>query len=129
MGQMRGMAAKVPIILLFRYATIKRESCNERGHFMIGTLINLVTVMVGGLLGLFIGNRLPERMKTIVVSAIGLMTFLIGVSSAIKTENALIPLLSLVIGGILGEAINIERASIRSATGSRSASIARIASR
>lgn len=76
---------------------------------MIGTLINLATVMVGGLLGLFIGNRLPERMKTIVVSAIGLTTFLIGVSSAIKTENALIPLLSLVIGGILGEAINIDK--------------------
>ena len=58
---------------------------------MIGTLINFALVMVGGLLGLFIGNRLPERMKAIVVAAIGLMTFLIGVSSAIKTENALIP--------------------------------------
>jgi uncharacterized protein len=76
---------------------------------MIGTLINFATIMVGGLLGLFIGNRLPDSMKAIVVSAIGLMTFLIGVSSAIKTENALIPLLSLVIGGILGEIINIDK--------------------
>ncbi len=76
---------------------------------MIGTLINFGTVMVGGTLGLLIGGRLSERIKTIVVAAIGLMTIVIGVSSALKTENALIPLLSLVLGSIIGEAINIDK--------------------
>jgi uncharacterized membrane protein YqgA involved in biofilm formation len=61
---------------------------------MIGTLINFTTVMVGGTLGLLIGGRLPDRLKTIVISAIGLMTIAIGTAAAIKTENALIPLLA-----------------------------------
>ncbi|HEY5004023.1 MAG TPA: DUF554 family protein, partial [Ktedonobacteraceae bacterium] len=76
---------------------------------MIGTLINFSLVMVGGLLGLAIGSRLPDRIKTIVISAIGLMTLVIGVSSAIKTENPLIPLLSLVVGAVLGELIDIDK--------------------
>lgn len=76
---------------------------------VIGTLINFSLVMVGGLLGLAIGSRLPERIKTIVISAIGLMTLTIGISSAIKTENALIPLLSLVIGGGIGEFVDIDK--------------------
>ncbi|GCE10743.1 DUF554 domain-containing protein [Tengunoibacter tsumagoiensis] len=76
---------------------------------MIGTFINFATVMIGGALGLLIGGRLPERIKTIVVAALGLMTFVIGISSAIHTENLLIPLLSLVLGSILGELINIDQ--------------------
>lgn len=76
---------------------------------MIGTLINFSLVMIGGLLGLAIGSRLPERIKTIVIAAIGLMTLIIGISSAIKTENPLIPLLSLVVGAILGELMDIDK--------------------
>jgi uncharacterized protein len=76
---------------------------------VIGTLINFSLVMVGGLLGLAIGSRLPDRIKTIVISAIGLMTLIIGISAAIKTENPLIPLLSLVIGAVIGELIDIDK--------------------
>lgn len=76
---------------------------------MLGTLINFSTVIVGGTLGLLIGGRLPERLKVIVVAAIGLMTIVLGVSSAIQTENALIPLVALVLGAIIGELINIDK--------------------
>ncbi|HET8913830.1 MAG TPA: DUF554 domain-containing protein [Ktedonobacteraceae bacterium] len=76
---------------------------------MVGTLINFATVIVGSTLGLLIGRRLPERIKVIVVSAIGLITIVLGVSSAIKTENALIPLVALVVGSVIGELINIDR--------------------
>lgn len=76
---------------------------------MIGTLINFSTVMIGGLVGIAIGNRLPERIKVIVISAIGLITLVIGISSAIKTENPLIPLLSLVSGAVIGELIDIDK--------------------
>jgi len=69
---------------------------------MLGTLINFALVMVGGTLGLLIGGRLPERVKVIVVSAIGLMTIVLGVSAAIQTENALIPLVALVLGAVVG---------------------------
>lgn len=76
---------------------------------MIGTLINFALVMVGGMLGLIIGGHLPERIKVIVVSAIGLMTIVLGVSSAIHTENALIPLVALVLGAIIGELLDIDK--------------------
>ena len=76
---------------------------------MIGTFINFAAVMVGGLLGLLIGSRLPERIKTIVIAALGLITIVLGVSEAIKTENPLIPLLALVIGSVIGELIDIDK--------------------
>lgn len=76
---------------------------------LTGTLINFATVMVGGTLGLIVGGRLPERIKVIVISAIGLMTIVLGVSAAIQTENALIPLLALVIGAIIGELLDIDK--------------------
>lgn len=76
---------------------------------MTGTLINFATVMVGGVLGLLIGERLPDRIKTIVIAAIGLITIVMGISSGISTRNALIPLLALVIGSVIGELIDIDR--------------------
>ncbi|GCE26613.1 hypothetical protein KDA_20970 [Dictyobacter alpinus] len=76
---------------------------------MTGTLINFATVMVGGVLGLLIGERLPERIKVIVIAAIGLITVVMGISSGIATKNALIPLLALVIGSVIGELINIDK--------------------
>lgn len=76
---------------------------------MLGTLINFATVIVGGMLGLLIGGHLPERIKVIVIAAIGLMTVVLGVSAAIQTENALIPLVALVLGAIIGELIDINK--------------------
>ncbi len=76
---------------------------------MIGTLINFAAVIVGGTLGLLLGRHFPDRMKTIVISGIGLITISLGVAAAIKTENALIPLLALVLGSIVGELIDIDR--------------------
>jgi len=76
---------------------------------MLGTLINFATVMVGGALGLLIGGRMPERIKTIVIASIGLITLVMGISSGITTANPLIPLLALVIGAVIGELINIDK--------------------
>lgn len=75
-----------------------------------GTLINVGTVIVGGLLGTLLGNRLPEKMRQTVLQGLGLITLIIGVTMAIGTQNILIPLFSILIGGILGEALRIEDA-------------------
>ena len=80
-------------------------------HFPItGTLINVVTVVIGGALGVFLGNRLPEKMRQTVLQGLGLMTLIIGVSMAIGTQNILVPLFSMLIGGIAGEALGIQEA-------------------
>jgi len=78
-------------------------------HFPItGTLINTATVIAGGAIGVFLGNRLPEKMRQTVLSGIGLMTLVLGMTMAIQTKNALIPLFSILLGGIVGEALRIE---------------------
>lgn len=75
-----------------------------------GTLINVGTVIAGGLLGTVLGNRLPEKMRNTVLHGLGLITLTIGVTMAITTKNTLIPLFSILIGGILGELLRIEDA-------------------
>lgn len=75
---------------------------------MTGTLINFVAIMAGGLLGLLIGARLSDAIKTIVIAAIGLMTLTLGMGAALKTQNPLIPLVALVLGAIIGQAIDID---------------------
>ena len=74
----------------------------------IGTLINVVTVLVGGTVGTFLGGRLPERMRETIMHGLGLMTFVIGIQLSFKTEDILIVLASLLLGGIAGEWLRIE---------------------
>jgi uncharacterized protein len=73
-----------------------------------GTLLNAATVIIGTLLGLLIGNRLPQRVQDTLFGAIGLVTLLIGVSGALTTRNPLIILGSMLLGGLLGELLHIE---------------------
>jgi len=77
---------------------------------MTGTLINVATVLVGSALGTVLGNRLPERIRETVVHGLGLTTLVIGLSLALKTQNILIALASILLGGISGELLGIEAA-------------------
>ena len=75
---------------------------------MIGTLINLATVLVGGFLGLLFGSRVPDRIKETITAGLGLFTAAIGIKMFLETQNAIIVLGSLLIGGLLGEWWKIE---------------------
>lgn len=75
---------------------------------MTGTLLNIATVLIGGTLGLLFGARLSERLRKTVVAGLGLFTLAYGVYNFLKTQNPLIVLGSLLIGGILGEWWRIE---------------------
>jgi uncharacterized membrane protein YqgA involved in biofilm formation len=77
--------------------------------FGLGTLINTATVLVGGLVGLVIGDRIPLRIRSIVVQVIGLVTLGLGLSDVLKTHNMVFPLVGMVLGGIVGELLDIER--------------------
>lgn len=74
----------------------------------LGTLINTATVLAGGSVGLLVGDRIPERVRVIVVQVIGLVTIGLGLGDVLKTHNMVFPLLGMVIGAILGEAFRIE---------------------
>jgi len=76
---------------------------------LVGTLINVGTVVLGTLVGRAIGQRLPERVRESVMHAVGLLTLVLGVEMALKTRNPLILLGSLALGALTGEALQIER--------------------
>ena len=80
-------------------------------HFPItGTLLNTITVIVGGIVGVLLGNRLPEKTRQTVLNGLGLITIVLGITMAVQTQNILIPLFSVLIGGIVGEGLRIEDA-------------------
>ncbi len=73
-----------------------------------GTLINALAVLVGGVIGSLVGDRLPKRIHEALFGVLGLFTVLIGLLGALTTKNPLILLGSLLIGTLLGEMMNIE---------------------
>ena len=75
---------------------------------MIGTLINVATILIGGTLGTVMGSRIPERIRNTVVSGLGLFVLAYGVSMFLDTQNTLLVCGSLLIGGLLGEWWRIE---------------------
>lgn len=77
---------------------------------MTGTFVNVGAVLGGGLVGVFIGARLPEKMRSTVMHGLGLVCLLVGLQMAMKTNNILIVLGALMLGAILGEALRIDEA-------------------
>jgi uncharacterized membrane protein YqgA involved in biofilm formation len=73
-----------------------------------GTLINVAAIILGSLIGLVAGNRIPEKMRQTLVSAMGLFTLAYGVFIFGQTQNMLIPLFALVVGTVIGELLKIE---------------------
>ena len=74
----------------------------------IGSLVNMLAVIVGSLFGLLLGQRFPENIRRISIKGIGLCTLLIGTQMALKVENILLVILSILLGGILGEFLNLQ---------------------
>jgi uncharacterized membrane protein YqgA involved in biofilm formation len=75
---------------------------------MTGTLINIATILVGGMIGLLFGARIPDQLKSTIIAGMGLFTAALGLQMFLKTENSLIVLGALLIGTLLGEWWRIE---------------------
>jgi hypothetical protein len=75
---------------------------------MFGTWINVGAVLLGSLVGLLAGRKVPEAIAQSVAVGVGLVTFVVGTQLAIGTENALVLLFALLIGGGLGTWLRIE---------------------
>jgi hypothetical protein len=68
----------------------------------------MFTVAVGTLVGVLLGDRLPERMRDTAMAVIGLVTLAIGMQMASATHNILLTLVSVLVGGLLGEALRLD---------------------
>lgn len=75
---------------------------------MTGTFINVGAVVLAGTLGALLGDRLPTKIRETTIAGLGLVTLLIGIQFALKTENLLIVLGSISVGGIIGELIGLD---------------------
>ena len=85
----------------------------------LGTIINTVAVILGGMLGIVLKNGVTKRFEKILMQANGLAVIFIGISGALKymlvvednnisTKGTMLMIFSLVIGSLIGEWINIE---------------------
>jgi len=75
---------------------------------MKGTIVNVIAIFLGCSVGFILKGKFPENIGKIVMQALGLASLLIGIQMALKTNNILLLIFSLVIGGIIGEIMGIE---------------------
>lgn len=76
---------------------------------MPATFINMLLILLGGGLGLLFKNLISDKLMSILTHALGLCVLCIGISSAIGTQNMLCVIVCMVIGTVIGHAIDIER--------------------
>ncbi len=75
---------------------------------MTGTLINAGAIITGSILGIVLKNRFSTKIQHIVFQTLGLSTLLIGIQMALKVQNILTLIFSLLLGGIIGEYMKLE---------------------
>lgn len=81
-----------------------------------GTWINIITVLLGTLLGVSIRGRLPQTIQQVITQGLGLFTLFLGftlASSMLKAkagpiDGIILGLLAMVVGGVIGESLNLE---------------------
>ena len=72
-----------------------------------GTIVNAVAIIIGGLLGMLL-PRISESIKNTVMQGLGLAITVLGITMALKSDQIVIVIMSIVVGGILGELMRIE---------------------
>ena len=75
----------------------------------LGTLANAAAIIVGSLLGLLIKNGISDRYEKMVFTSVGVAVMFIGIVGVVQNAgNSMMLVLSLIIGGLIGEALRLE---------------------
>lgn len=75
---------------------------------MLGTIVNSIAIIAGALFGVILKKGIPERIKDTMMHGIGLCVLYIGISGALKGENTLILIISMIVGTLIGEGIDLQ---------------------
>lgn len=75
---------------------------------LTGTLVNTGSVLAGSVIGLFLGNLLPERLRDTVMKGLGLCTLFIGITGMLGGKNPLIIIISVAAGAVIGELLDLD---------------------
>jgi uncharacterized membrane protein YqgA involved in biofilm formation len=73
-----------------------------------GTIVNVIAVIAGTLIGRYLGHFIPERVRRTIMMGLGLAVLLIGIQLTIQSRNPLVVIGAMLIGGIIGETLSIE---------------------
>ncbi len=84
---------------------------------MLGTIVNCIAVIIGGTVGIIIKKGIPERVGNSIMHALALCVMYIGISGALEGQNVLVAILSLAIGTLIGETIDLDKYLNRFANG------------
>ncbi len=76
---------------------------------MLGTLVNVIAVIIGGIIGLLLKKGLPKRLERSLMTALGLCTVYLGISGLSEGENTLVLILSMVAGTLIGELLDLDK--------------------
>ena len=76
---------------------------------MLGVLVNTIAVLIGGTVGTLFKKGIPEKITTAIMTGLGLCIVYIGIDGALKGENTLVLIVSMVIGTAIGTLIDIDR--------------------
>ncbi len=76
---------------------------------LLGSIVNAITIIIGGAAGSLAKKGLPERFSSLLLSALGLFTLALGIMFVTNTQQIMVVVISLVIGAVIGELIDIEK--------------------
>lgn len=76
---------------------------------MIATFVNCGVIIVGCIIGLFIKGGIPERFNKIIMNGLALCAMFIGFSGALEGNNTIITIVSMAVGALIGELIDIDK--------------------
>ncbi|NLW40837.1 MAG: DUF554 domain-containing protein [Tissierellia bacterium] len=76
---------------------------------MLGTVVNSITIILGSIFGIIIKRGIKDEYKKTIMDGVGLAVIVIGLMGAIKTENTILAIISIVLGSLFGEILGIER--------------------
>ncbi|WP_291651818.1 DUF554 domain-containing protein [Clostridium sp.] len=75
---------------------------------MIGTIINSLTIIIGSIIGIFVKGKINEKISNTIMKGLALCVIYIGISGAIKGGNTIVMIISIALGGLIGELIDID---------------------
>ncbi|WP_066891999.1 DUF554 domain-containing protein [Clostridium nigeriense] len=76
---------------------------------MLGTIINTLSIIVGALIGLFVKGKISKNINETIMNGLALCVIYIGISGALKGNNTMVIIISIAVGGLIGELIDIDR--------------------
>lgn len=83
--------------------------CVEKILALTGSFVNVALVLAGGGLGLLLKKGLPDRVSDAVMKAMGLCVLFIGIDGALEGTNALVAVISMAVGTIIGSLLDLDK--------------------